>query len=271
MGDPDYLSGTSGFVRRPRIAGLADRLLDLDLRRRGVPQELAAAAREVPERRVLAVAVVREDLPGPWPESRAELERTRHRLELRTSGAGDRGKFANLGALMTDADLFDWTLAIDDDVTLPAGFLDGLLAVAEGLELQLAQPAHRRASHAAWPVTRRIRGAVARRTRFVEIGPVTLFSRDALAALLPFPALRWGWGLDAHWAAVAEERRWPVGIVDALPIGHLQRPAGATYSKDAAIAEAGAFLEGRSWLPRARLNETLATFGTVAAATGRAA
>ncbi len=108
---------------------------------------------------MLAVAVVREDLPGEWPAARAELERTRHDLELRTSGAGDRGKFANLNALLAGADAFDWVLAIDDDVALPAGFLDGLLAVAEGLDLQLAQPAHRLASHAAWAVTRRRRAA----------------------------------------------------------------------------------------------------------------
>ena len=55
-------------------------------------------------------------------------------------------------------------------------------------------------------------------TRFVEIGPVTLFRRDAAAALLPFPPLRYGWGLDLAWAAVADEHAWTVGIADALAV-----------------------------------------------------
>ena len=268
MSDPDYLSGASGFVRRPRIAALGDALLDRDLARRRVPAQLAAAAAAVPPRRVLAVAIVREDLPGEWPGARAELERTRHDLEVRTSGAGDRGKFANLNALLDGAEAFDWVLALDDDVALPAGLIDGLLAVAEHLGFALAQPAHRLASHAAWAVTRRRRGVVARQTRFVEIGPVTLFSPKALSELLPFPDLRWGWGLDAHWAALAEARGWPVGVVDALPVGHITRAAGATYSKEAAIAEAGEFLRERPYVPRARLAETVASYRTVAAAAG---
>ena len=45
--------------------------------------------------------------------------------------------------------------------------------------------------------------------------------------LLPFPeGLRMGWGLDVHWAAVAREHGWPIGIVDATPIGHTQQPGG---------------------------------------------
>ena len=50
-----------------------------------------------------------------------------------------------------------------------------------------------------------------RETRFVEIGPVTAFGRAAAAELLPFPELRYGWGLDLHWAAVAAERGWRLG------------------------------------------------------------
>ena len=61
------------------------------------------------------------------------------------------------------------------------------------------------ASLAAWEVTRRRPGLLARTGRFVEIGPVTALHRDAVAALLPFPDLRMGWGLDAHWSAVAAE------------------------------------------------------------------
>ena len=34
-----------------------------------------------------------------------------------------------------------------------------------------------------------------------------------------------GWGLDVHWAALARERGWPIGVVDATPVGHTLRPA----------------------------------------------
>ena len=58
---------------------------------------------------------------------------------------------------------------------------------------------------------------------------MTAFHRDVFADLLPFPDLRMGWGLDAHWAAVARDRAWPVGIVDATPIQHGLRRTATGY------------------------------------------
>jgi hypothetical protein len=114
----------------------------------------------------------------------------------------------------------------------------------------MAQPAHRRRSHAAWPVTRRRPGQDVRRTRFVEIGPVTALHRDTFGALLPFPALSMGWGLDVHWGAIAAEHGWPVGVVDATPVRHTA-PAGGGYARDATVAEARDFLAERSYVTRA--------------------
>ena len=98
-----------------------------------------------------------------------------------------------------------------------ARFLDRFVAVLEAFGLDLAQPAQTLRSHSAWKVTRRRPASLVRETRFVEIGPVTAFSRRAAAELLPFPELRYGWGLDLHWAAVAGRRGWRLGVVDALP------------------------------------------------------
>jgi hypothetical protein len=78
---------------------------------------------------------------------------------------------------------------------------------------------------------------------------VTAFSRRAQDELLPFPALRYGWGLDLHWAALARERGWRLGIVDALAVRHETAPVGAAYSADAAIEEAQRFLADRAYLP----------------------
>ncbi len=152
---------------------------------------------------------------------------------------------------------FDWLLVLDDDVVLPRGFVDGLINLAERYELRLAQPAHRLRSHAAWRVTRRRAGSVVRETAFVEIGPVTALHRDAFSELLPFPALRMGWGLDAHWSALARTHGWRLGVLDVLPIAHRAAPAASVYSREEAVAEARAFLAEHPYLPASELQRTL--------------
>lgn len=256
-GVDDFTSGRSGTAggRRAQLAGLRDRWLDvrgaLSPRRR----RLDAAARVLPRRRVLALTVARDDLENRVTEVRAELARSRHDVEHVVAPATGVGKFERLTELL-DARagtlaVTDWLIVVDDDVDLPRGFLDRFLAAAEGAGLLLAQPAHRRRSHAAWDITRRVPGLSARETTFVEIGPVTAFHRTTFATLLPFPpGLRMGWGLDAHWSAVAAEHGWPIGIVDATPVGHLLRPAAATYPRGEALAEARAFLDGRAYVTR---------------------
>ena len=248
----DFLSGTSGTVggRRGALLRAHDGWLDV----REAPRRARlrrAARREPPRRRVLAVGIER---PGSlMGAARAELMRSRHAVDVVTAAQGERGKFENLNALLAahPPARYDWLLVIDDDVALPRGFLDAFLCAAERTGLKLAQPAHRLHSHAAWPVTRRHPGATARETTFVEIGPVTAFHRDSFDVLLPFPeGLPMGWGLDVHWAAVAAEHGWPIGIVDATPIGHTQRPAGSGYARDAAQAQARAFLADRPYVRR---------------------
>jgi GT2 family glycosyltransferase len=251
-GVDDFLSGRSGHVagRRGRLLRAADALDDLaalPARRR-----LTRAAARVPRRRVLVVGVQRTDVPNRMAQARAELLRSRHHVVVDVATAGTLGKFENLDLLLARHDVasFDWVLMVDDDVDLPGGFLDTFLACAEAGGLQLAQPAHRRHSHAAWAVTRRRRGADWRETTFVEIGPVTAFARAAAAELLPFPPVRMGWGLDVHWSAVALQRGWPIGIVDATPIGHTLRPAAEGYPRETAAAEARRFLDGRPYVRR---------------------
>ena len=61
-----------------------------------------------------------------------------------------------------------------------------------------------------------------------------------------------GWGLDLHWAALARERGWRCGVLDAVAIAHAAAPAADAYSRAAAIAEARAFLAERPYLERPR-------------------
>ncbi|MEA2422552.1 MAG: hypothetical protein QOF55_1651, partial [Thermoleophilaceae bacterium] len=101
--------------------------------------------------------------------------------------------------------------------------------------------------------------SILRETRFVEIGPVTLFSREAAAVLMPFPPLRYGWGLDLAWAATALERGWRLGIADALAVRHEAATVATAYSPEAAIEEAREFLSTRPYLSSAAAQETLVT------------
>ena len=149
-------------------------------------------------------------------------------------------------------------LVVDDDVRLPRAFLDRFVAVCEAFGLDLAQPAQTLRSHSAWKVTRRRPASLVRETRFVEIGPVTAFSRRAAAELLPFPELRYGWGLDLHWAALAGQRGWRLGVVDALPVRHESGLVAAAYPREEAEAEAARFLADRPYLASARAHEVLA-------------
>ena len=262
-GAPPYLSGRSGTLgRRALLAGRArDRAADL-LALRQARAVRRAARTEPPARRVHVAGVARPELAAVSRAVAAELARSRHDVALHLApGAPGLGKWENLrAALAADPpDAADWLLIVDDDVVLPAGFLDAFLLVAERCGFRLAQPAHAFASHAAWPVTRRRPGLLARRTRFVEIGPVTAIHADAFGVLLPFPELAMGWGLDAHWSAAAAAAGLPLGIVDATPIRHL-RPVAATYPRAAAEAEAERFLAGRPYVNREQAGEVLAAW-----------
>lgn len=264
-GPTDWASGESGIVGGIRL-GARTRVEDalLDARRWATlePLRLQRAARHAPpRRRVLAIGIEREDRPNLMAAARAELSRSRHDVELATCGVGGRGKFENLNALLDAHPLAgrDWLLVLDDDVAFPRGFLDAFLFLAERFELKLAQPAHRRRSHAAWRVTRRRGGSVVRETGFVEIGPACAFHQDTFETLLPYPQLQAGWGLDSHWAAVARASGWKIGVVDATPIRHVMRPIADSYRRADAVAEAQAFLAERPYVTAAEAQRTLAT------------
>jgi exopolysaccharide biosynthesis WecB/TagA/CpsF family protein len=250
----DFLSGQIGFAagRRARVRRAADRSLDaLDLVT-GRRRRAHAGARRGPRRRVLVVGAHHNDRPVTTPETLAELRASRHEVVVDVRDVGSAGKFENLNAILADHDVgaFDWVIAVDDDVELPRGFLDGFLHLAERHGLVLAQPAQTLGSHAAWPIVRRRALTAVRRTTFVEIGPVTAFSRAAMTDLTPFPPLSQGWGLELHWAAIAREKGWPMGIVDLLPVRHELRPVATGYSAERAIEEARAFLADRPYLRR---------------------
>lgn len=277
--DPStFLSGDAGDVTDPwrrtkrRLGELAYGALDT---LSGTRRRVARLARTAsPPREVLVIGVYR---PGSLlAEALPALLSDRHRVRiaLGSTGPADEplrqhtvaenlggGKFENLNRVLeaasapTDA---DWTIVLDDDVRVPRAFLDRFIGVCEAFELDLAQPAQTLRSHSAWKVTRRRPATLLRETRFVEIGPVTAFGRAAAAELLPFPELRYGWGLDLHWAAVAASHGWRLGVVDALPVRHELGLVAAAYSRDDAVDEAARFLAERPYLPSERAGDVVA-------------
>jgi GT2 family glycosyltransferase len=260
----DFLSGQSGTVggldalRRGATDEAVDSLELISGRRLRLRR---AAGRSPSRRRVLALSIERPERRSLSDAIRRELSRSRHRVEFHAREPDGLGKFENLNLLLEQhpADGHDWLLVIDDDVGLPRGFLDRFLFLCERFSLVLAQPAHRLRSHGAWPVTRRRAGSVVRETSFVEVGPVTACARATFGVLLPFPALRMGWGLDVHWAALAREHSWRCGITDAVAVSHLAAPAATTYAREQAIDEARSFLAGRPYLTASEAGRTLAT------------
>jgi len=279
MTDPDpgsFLSGDAGDVtdawrRAKRTAGeLAFEAIDTLT---GTRRRTVRLAGETPQRDVLVIGVYRPRslMPSAMHALRSDTHRVRIALGS-TEGADpslreqtvaedlNGGKFENLNRVLKGKanTASDWVLVVDDDVRLPRAFLDRLVAVCEAFALDLAQPAQTLRSHSAWKVTRRRPASLMRETRFVEIGPVTAFSRRAVAELLPFPELRHGWGLDLHWAAIAGQRGWRLGVVDALPVRHESGVVAAAYSREDAEAEAARFLADRPYLSSRRANEVLA-------------
>jgi hypothetical protein len=202
------------------------------------------AAREMPTQTVLLAAV---EVPGREVDLARTVDQlrtgTHHNVALSIVPMAPVGKFENINRAIAGHDLtkFHWLLVVDDDILLPKDFLDLLIYFSYTYSFKLAQPAHRFLSYASYAVTERHYGSLARRTGFVEIGPVSLFHKDTFEILTPFPSLRWSWGLDLLWSYVARQYDWRVGVIDAVPICHL-RPIAESYDATEALDEAVAFL-----------------------------
>jgi hypothetical protein len=278
--DPaSFLSGESGTVAGKKLTvtrAAADWALELASAAALTGARLDRLASRQPPRRVLVLSIYR---PGSLlPQTAARFTSERHDVTFRFGATDDPepaladatvlselhgGKFENLNRLLATApplDGVDWLIVSDDDIELAPRFLDRALALCERLGLDIAQPAQTMRSHAAWRVTRRRPFSLARRTNYVEIGPVTIFSRRAAAGLTPFPELRFGWGLDNHWGALARERGWRLGILDSLPVRHEAQKVATTYTHAEAIEEGRRFLAGRSYVTAAEAQQTLETF-----------
>jgi len=178
-----------------------------------------------------------------WEVHLWALDSISPRLQGFTRGHGAGGKFELLQHLLNEfpPPRMSWVALADDDFIFRRGTLIDLLAIARDAGLDLSQPAHRRFVNIAHHITLVRPRIVARRTHFVEIGPLVVMSPRGQAALLPFPLAKMGWGLEALWSRASLDRLITLGIVDAVTIEH-RGQIGAHYDTLAALAEQDRFL-----------------------------
>jgi hypothetical protein len=146
-------------------------------------------------------------------------------LSAHTVGSGPGHRFALLNRLVAEVPAHsrrDGMVFVDDDIRFVVGDIPRLVATAARLSLDLYQPAHSAKSHANWAFVRRHALTCARRTDFVEQGPLIGLSARAQRSLLPFPEdLGMAWGVEVRWWSIAVRDRLVQGIVDAAVVEHL--------------------------------------------------
>jgi glycosyltransferase involved in cell wall biosynthesis len=182
-------------------------------------------------------------------------------LAANTVGVSAGAKFPLLNELVAGQDLevWEWIVVADDDVVFPGGDLGELLATAEAAGLDFVQPAHTEVSHRENEIGVRRPLAIARRTTFVEIGPVFAVRRPWASQVLPFPGdHQMGWGLELEWFDL-ERRGARLGIVDAVAVRHLGA-VGRAYAKEEERAGLRARLDARGIADLHDIQRTEATW-----------
>jgi hypothetical protein len=172
-------------------------------------------------------------------------------------------KFIVLNRLLANEILgdYDFVLISDDDISLPDNFLDNYLDLVLRYGFALAQPARTHQSYIDHHFVAQMEGLVARRTRFVEIGPLISIRRDFFSILLPFDETSpMGWGYDFVWPCLVEERGLRMGIIDATPVEHSLRKPVAYYSYKDASGTMEAFLSGKDHLSRGEAYTIIESF-----------
>jgi hypothetical protein len=231
--------------------------------------------------RILALGVYLIDQPNTVEHISQQLRADDHiELDLRWIALGSsnskdlhpetviqikekRPKFDILNEIMAclSLDYYDYIMTIDDDVTLPIGFCSSVISISERHCFDLFQPARTYTSTRDHLLTLQRPWLEARRTLFVEIGPVFCFRGDFATNLVPFDGLSpMGYGYEFVWAERAQREGWRLGIIDATPMDHSMRPQASQYDNREAMQAGRALLEARPHLSRQEARVTLERF-----------
>ncbi len=205
----------------------------------GIAREMEQSRRWQVEQKWIALGKAAiPDALAPVTAWRAESQQPKFRLLNRLLGQVDLGRY-------------EFVLVCDDDIVLPEGFVDHYLELVLRHGFALAQPARTHDSYIDHPIVEQRDGLEARRTRFVEIGPLFSMRRDMVRHLFPFSEESpMGWGYDFVWPVVIERAGLRMGIIDATPVAHKLRKSVTYYDHDSAWREMDAFLARRPHLTR---------------------
>lgn len=155
-------------------------------------------------------------------------------------------KFVLLNRMLSRESLgdYDYVIVCDDDITLPQGFLDNYLGLVTKYDFALAQPARTHDSYIDHRIVEQFDGLVARRTRFVEIGPLFSVRKDIYSAIFPFDETSYmGWGYDFVWPCLIERMGLRMGVVDATPVDHSMRAPVNNYNYEEADGSQSSYME----------------------------
>lgn len=164
-------------------------------------------------------------------------------------------KFSVINRLLAQCSLenIDYLLITDDDIELPAGFLDQYLRLVKQYDFAVAQPARTHDSYIDHFFVERLDGIIARQTMFVEIGPFVSIRKDAIPLLTPFDLTSpMGWGYDFVWPVLLTKAGIKLGIVDATPVRHRLRKPVTNYAHGRASQQMEAYLVANAHLDPAR-------------------
>jgi hypothetical protein len=271
----EAVDGSAGALLNP-FADAAERFRSrlLAWQQRRFRDGVAPIARHAPEDplRVLVLGIYLTDRANQAPHlMRRFAESTRHAVTQRWAAIGEAcvpaecrdltvchrvepvAKFKLLNEMLAAqacAD-FDYLLFTDDDIAVQHGFVDAYLSWLQKYRLCVAQPARTRHSYHGHRFVLQRRFVRVRETRFVEIGPLFSFDRQAVTELLPFDETSpMGWGYDYVWPARLQQLGRRMGIVDATPVDHSYRAQYTTYSLPEHRGVMKAFLSRHSHVPR---------------------
>jgi hypothetical protein len=144
-----------------------------------------------------------------------------------TVGFGPGTRFANLNHLYGESPISEgsWLILADDDVFFVEGHLEQMINMMKRADLSLAQPGQ---SLLGWwnfffTVSRPFLHA--RDANYVEQGPLIVADPSFAKLILPFPEDDdMGWGIEAQWYRIKEER-FRIGIIDSCRVVHQDRAA----------------------------------------------
>ena len=176
-----------------------------------------------------------------------------------TVGSGTGARLPLLNRILESLDERpEWLVVSDDDLAFERGDVVRLQEICATAGFDLAQPA-RSDSPVDHEITAARRLSVARRTSFVEIGPLFVVGPGWRDRILPFPAERgMGWGLELEWFELARQG-CKLGIVDSTRVRHVGA-RGADYDLADEIARVNEELVARGFGSWQEVQQTLETW-----------